>query len=87
MVGVLPAESGTVYLTPVTENDGSPKWLCDPVLGWGVRGDGYVIPIGHDGLDQLQRAVRLPSGKVTRGPDGNWPDEDAYMTWAASQKA
>ena len=84
---VIPAEPGTVYLTPVTQEDGSTSWDHDAVLAWGVRRDGYVTAIGADGADDMDRAVLMPSGKVTAGLGGDWPSEAAYLEFRREQDA
>lgn len=78
-VSIIPAQPGTAFLTPVTEEDGSTIWDEDVVLAWGLRLDGYVTAIGTDGVDEMDRAILHPSGKVSRALVGDWGSKESYI--------
>ncbi len=76
---VIPAQPGTYFLTKVIDEDDSVFWEENVVLAWGLRLDGYMTAIGPDGIDEMDRAVLHPCGRVSHGLVGDWPNREAYM--------
>lgn len=82
IITAIPAAPGTFFLTGVTDANGAPKtWDRDPVIAWGIKADGGVIPIGTDGADSDNRPILAPSGTVT-APFGNWTSYEEFVAQA-----
>lgn len=79
---VIPAQPNTFYLEWSEQEDGSYAWDRAVVLAWALGLDGYLVPIGADGIDEASRAVLHPSGLVSRGLEGEWPSFEAFTAWA-----
>jgi hypothetical protein len=75
---VLPAQPGTFFLTPCGDGDET-IWQKEPVIGWGVRIDGILRPIGHEGTE-YEEAVLHPNGLVTK-TGGSYENEAAYIAF------
>jgi hypothetical protein len=79
---VVPAQPSTYFLEWSEQEDGSYSWQRAVVLAWGLGFDGYLVPIGADGIDEMSRAVLHPSGLVTKGLQGEWGSFEEFTAWA-----
>lgn len=79
----VPAQPGTVFLSPVEAEDGRTTWCRDPVIAWGITETGRPEPLDHDGVDDLNRAVMFPTGQI-RAAFGSWETLEEYIAHRAS---
>lgn len=78
---LIPAAAGTFYLEWAEQEDGSYRWDKSVVLAWGLGIEGYLVPIGTDGIDERSRPVLHPSGLVTKGLEGEWMSFEDFARW------
>ncbi len=83
---VIPAEPGTRFLTPVDDGD-KVEWTFEAVVGWAVRDDGMVRAVGVDQIDDMDRPIVHPDGKVSTRHNGMFDTVDAYLASSAAEAA
>lgn len=74
----IPAPPGYFLLTTCGDDDGRPDYLeQEPVIGWVFSAGGIATAVTAEGVDDYDRAVLAPDGRVIYG-DGSSDTIEAY---------
>lgn len=74
----MPATPGYFLLTTCGDDDGRPDYLeQEPVIGWVFSASGIATAVTAEGVDDYDRAILSPDGRVIYG-DGSSDSIEVY---------